>query len=212
MQRHERVLTTDMTYFKLALPDLILDNYYLAGGAVRDLSFFKEAKDYDIYAKDSLSLNILLHQLSRSPAFVLVQESSMANTYKHCLVEKPFQIIKILTGRGLEVVTQFDFDVNMKYISLCEEKFTYDKICGVTNVKDNPKIMKLGDNIKTPKTMLFRLQKMSEKGFSLEKNEFIKLLELVKEEVSKDSTFNLSEYFLKGMYDISPNNQENIDF
>lgn len=182
LQRDFEILKVMMASFGVDVSKV-----FIAGGSIRDHLMGKPYKDIDIYTEEEYSFQ-LVRLYKNFGKVTLISES--ATTFEINGVSTPIQIIHKIEGSPEEVIKQFDFTINAKYLKFSD---TFDKI--VTN--DHWSLI-LCENVLTPNTLLERMMKFIKMGYSIQQEQFIKVLEQVK---NANSNFpRLSSVHLSGFY------------
>lgn len=109
----------------VGISDMSLAGSYIAGGAIRSLVLGEQVKDVDIFCHNVDVIEKIRNEYIRGLPFScsFVLESDNALTFSINGVQ--FQIIKVKTGQPLEVIGEFDFEMNMNYFEFAEGAIPY---------------------------------------------------------------------------------------
>lgn len=154
--------------------EVFRESAYIAGGAVRDLIRGRMPKDYDIYFRTEDAMNTVTREVeweSRSKmADFRVQSSddiwrlTLIRNYTHERTKG--QLITLMYGAPEEVVQRFDFTVNTGWWCPLTGKLVY----GDTR---DALIYQMGGPY--PLNALMRVPYLLEKGFTITKEEMVKI-------------------------------------
>lgn len=189
-------LIRDIKILKVYLNDSKLDlsDYFITGGCFRDFKRNLPYKDIDLYCKNEELYIKLVNYLKTIDKYP--QETNCATTFNIPGVSVPVQIIRKITGTPKEVHEKFDFTINTSYAYLSED---INDASGVVWNEDYS--LRVKDPL-TPSTMLLRTMRFMGEGFSIEKSEMIKILEITKKAIeNKNYDRNLRLDDFTGFYE-----------
>ncbi len=146
--------------FPTDVQEVIKKKAYLAGGALRSLTLGEKPNDYDIYFLDGMALSVVN---SASRDIRGGQFSDNAITFLDIDKSRiPFQIITSYFGSPHEVISKFDFTVNMNFyvpaMEWGEIKYPLDINC--KELRFNPKATK-------PIGALLRINRFLREGWTI---------------------------------------------
>ncbi len=168
--------------------DVNTDKVFIAGGCLRDVLKEEKYKDIDLYCQDEETLENVKNSLGRDNVV-----SQFAITFKIQGISVPVQLINLLIGNPKDVIEQFDFTINQRYLKMSSLGETKD----IISSNPNDWTLRLGKKVKTPNSLLARFLKLLSKDYKIEKTEVLKLLEIVKSWVeSQDKNYFSSKDFL----------------
>lgn len=165
------------------------DKVFVAGGAVRDSLKGKRYKDIDLYFETPKVANEVESVLTS--IFGAELTTKFTTTIKIPGISTKVQLIKLIYGTPEEVINQFDFTVNAKYMKLSE--YTPKSL-------NEDYSLRLLDKCKTPNTLLHRTLKLIQDGYEIETTELVKVLDKVKETVLAMNKYSLKNKDLIGSY------------
>lgn len=138
----------------LDLHDFVMNNCFVAGGAVRDLRRNKTPKDYDIFFKTEEAKEQFVQKFAG-----YCVETGLGNFNYN-----DFQFITINVGSPEKVIARFDWNVNQCYFDPTDKrKFSSYYV---------PEYLQFNCNSDYPLSAFLRLPYLIEKGFKIEPKEF----------------------------------------
>lgn len=157
------------------LYEFVLENCFIAGGAVRDTLRGKEPKDYDLFFRTEVAKEVFIARFSKH-----FSETGLGN-----FNYGKFQFITLYTGTPQEVVSTFDWNVNMVFYEFGSR--------GVYQHTINT--LHFNVNARKPLSALLRLPYLIEKGFKIEGKELMFLVSFISQVTNLKAGSDLSEQF-----------------
>lgn len=144
-----------------SLYEFTLEHCFLAGGAVRDLARNEKPKDWDLFFYTEEGKEEFVKNFGR-----FCTETGIGNFNYN-----DFQFITLYTGTPEEVVNIFDWNVNMQYVSLNENKYRY--------WNSNFSELRFNCDARKPLSAYLRLPDMLTKGYRINKEEMMFMLSFI---------------------------------
>lgn len=147
---------------KVGLTDMDLMGSFIAGGAIRSIVLDEPVKDVDIFCHnqeviDNIDNNLGINQ------FLLSGYNSSENATSFKIDGVQFQIITVKTGQPLEVIGEFDFEMNMNYVELVDTTHVY--IHNKAAVEG--KVLTINPKCRNKLGTLARLEKFIKRGYTI---------------------------------------------
>lgn len=155
---------------KVGLTDMDLMGSFIAGGAIRSVVLDESVKDVDIFCHNQEVINNILVNLEKRNqkeldnileipySFLSVSENAISFVVEGI----QFQIIKVKTGQPLEVIGEFDFEMNMNYVELVDTNHVY--IHNKAAVEG--KVLTINPKCRNKLGTLARLEKFIKRGYT----------------------------------------------
>lgn len=159
------------------LYQFVMDNCFIAGGAVRDVMRGAKPKDYDLFFYTEEGKSQFIEKFSRH--FI---ETGIGN-----FNYDDFQFITLYTGTPEQVVNTFDWNFNQMYYE--------PKKCILIAYNSNGGFLRFNTNARKPLSAYLRLPEMLEKGFKIEKEEMMFLISFLSQTQNLRTGTDLSEQF-----------------
>lgn len=160
------------------IPDLyqfVMENAFLAGGAVRDITRGQKPKDYDIFFKTKIAKEEFVKRFSKH-----MKETGIGNYNWY-----DFQFITIRYGTPEEVTDTFDWNVNKVFYDFNRSRLG-GNMFGGNELTLNTKSDK-------PLSALLRLPYLLKKGFTIDEKELLFALTFTSTVVNLRSTEAVEE-------------------
>lgn len=139
------------------LYDFVMENCYLAGGAVRDINMNRAPKDYDIYFYTKDAVTEFGNRFGKNG----MEETPLGN-----FNYKDFQFITVQCGNPILVTGTFDWNVNQQYYEFKKKKIGYSGYgCEGNDLRFNTKSS-------YPLSAVLRMPYLIQKGFTITPKEF----------------------------------------
>lgn len=155
------------------IPDLyefVMENAFLAGGAVRDLTRGQKPKDYDIFFKTKKAKDEFVKNFSKH-----MKETGIGNYNWH-----DFQFITIRHGTPQEVTDTFDWNVNQVFFDFDGSYLGGERFGGI--------VLRINTKCDKPLSALLRLPYLLKKGFTIDEKELLFALTFTSTVVNLRST------------------------
>ncbi len=154
--------------FPYEVQEIIKKKAYLAGGALRSLTLCEKPNDYDIYFLDQESLNSII---TASHEIKEVLFTTNAITFLEIEKERIiFQIIRNYVGNPNEVISKFDFTVNMNFYVPAME---WGEVKYQFNI--NNKELVFNPKATTPFGALLRVQRFLREGWTIKPEQLARI-------------------------------------
>lgn len=169
----------------------------IAGGAITSLFTRNEINDLDVYFRNEESL-------IRALKYMLGNASPVAHTDKATLFSRhqtivPVQFIHFkFFESAQEIFDTFDFTVCMGAYDLSKEEFVFDNRFFQHNAQ---RMLQFNHNTAYPIVSALRLQKYEDKGYTISKSEFLKIMLTINN--LKVTSYKQIKEQLGGMYGVS---------
>jgi hypothetical protein len=135
------------------LYEFTMENCFIAGGAVRDVNRNVEPKDYDLFFRTDKGIEEFKAKFSER-----MEETGLGN-----FNYSDFQFITLSSGTPAQVVSKFDWDVNMQYYVFGE---THAKSLSYINHAGEHSLV-FNVNSSYPLSAFLRLPQMLKKGYHI---------------------------------------------
>lgn len=171
----------------LQLADIKLEDVYIAGGI-----FLEKSEDMDIFVTNKKIIEKVKNVLKiLSDGEISVTKNACTYSFKG----KKIQLVTKYVGKPEKVLKRFDFKQNSIFCLFKEEFIIGDYSFGTTD-----KNLTLLDNPFTKDNLITRLHKMLNKGFSIKKDELIKVMQMNTKEIknSKKKKFTAKDFPMSG--------------
>lgn len=184
-------------YLGEELVDLLRSNRcILAGGAITSIFNNRDINDVDIYFRSLESLEELLEDIWGSSKWIVSQtDKALLMKYNELLVQL---IYFNVFDKVEDIFKTFDFTVCMGAFDFEKEEFILHKDFFKHNCE---KILKFNEKTSFPIMSMLRVQKYEDKGYSISKPEFIRILLACMN--MKINTYDELKKQLGGMYGVN---------
>lgn len=165
-----------------AVPDLyefVLENCFLAGGAVRDVILNVTPKDWDVFFRTEEAKDEFIQRFTRK-----MEETGIGN-----FNYKDFQFITLYTGSPSHVTNKFDWNVNQQF-------YEFGKSMGRGYFI--PKELRLNTDCEKPLAAYLRLPDMISKGFTISKEELMFTIAFISARTNFENLDNEFEWISSG--------------
>lgn len=148
---------------------------FIAGGVFKDLFLDREFRDIDWFFQNEFEYSEMLVSLVAENKHRLIYENSNAISYFNSYFNTKEEFVKKQFGFPKEILEGFDFSVS-KFCLFKENKslkviFHKDFFEDLINRR-----LRYDSEVKNPILFMNRIMKYSSYGFSLSKNDFLKLM------------------------------------
>lgn len=144
----------------VGIPESILSNCFIAGGAIRSLVLGEDIKDVDIFCRTPEDLANMIESLRYGPRVGSIIETE--NAVSFTLNGTQFQIIKVKTGTPEEVIGEFDFIMNMNYYDFSTNSVYHKSLMTIYDKK-----LEINPNCRNKLGTLARLEKFLSRGYKI---------------------------------------------
>lgn len=144
------------------LYDFTVKNCFIAGGAVRDVNRGVAPKDYDLFFRTDAAIAEFKQKFSH-----FCVETGLGN-YNW----GEFQFITLYSGTPQEVIETFDWNVNQHFYEFGKLNVRFPFLSQVGGYTTEV-YLRFNPNARTPLQALMRIPEMIEKGFKIQKEEFL---------------------------------------
>lgn len=146
--------------------EVIRNNGFIAGGAIRCLLMDQTIKDFDVYFKDDISRDKYLDLFNRgmdgTKGFEVHYNNSTKYAHTYYSFADVFQIIHKYAGDPLKMIEKFDFTNCMAYYDIkTEELFIHPKMIEAIEFKR----LAMNEGCFNPVFSIKRFIKFNEQGF-----------------------------------------------
>jgi hypothetical protein len=183
------------------LSTIIVENCYVAGGAIRELARYSEKdevniKDYDIYFKTEESLKKFVIEFNRFHreteglySFVYEKTSVNIRIGGALCANKPFSFITAYTGQPERIINQFDFVENMNFYDIATRKIHLERDGW------NSGTLHYNKNATKPFSALVRAVKfVEERKYTIGKRELANIVEAIRDHEYIDRVEMMKEH------------------
>lgn len=183
------------------LSTIIVENCYIAGGAIRELCRYNEKdevniKDYDVYFKTEESLKLFLLEIKKLSKYFLIDHTQVfpktsVNIFPkgNLFLNKPVSFITAYSGQPEEVIKKFDFVENMNFYDLSTGKIYLERDGW------NGGVLHYNKNAIKPFSALVRAVKfIEERKYTIGKQELANIVEAIQNREYKDRIEMLKEH------------------
>lgn len=139
---------------------LLKNKSYLAGGALRSLFLQEKPKDYGLFFLDATSMDRVVSAAADNG--MVVNSSGSAVTLKAAEGEVPFQLIRLDYGSPTDVISRFDFSMNMNFYMPTND---WGLIQHPQDIRDRELIF--NPKASTPLSALIRVGRFQSKGWGI---------------------------------------------
>jgi len=148
---------------------------FIAGGIFKDIFLDREFRDIDWYFHNEFDFSELLTSVAADKKNILIYENSNAICYYNGYYNTKEEFVKKQFGYPKRILEGFDFSVS-KFCLFKENRslkviFHKDFFEDLTNRR-----LRYSNEVKNPILFMNRIMKYSSYGFSLSKNDFLKLM------------------------------------
>ncbi len=178
-------------------------NLILAGGAVRSMFTNEEINDYDLYLVTNVTDNItycdllsdIIEKLSNASSLISCTDKSLMVRYNDSLIN--FVFFKKFISID-DIFDSFDFTCVMGAYNISTSKFYVSNDFLIDNIS---KTIRFNHNTSFPIMTLLRVKKYTDKGYSISRNEMLKICLRITE-LTISSYDDLKKH-IGGMYGIN---------
>lgn len=145
---------------------------FIAGGCLRSLALCEEVKDVDIFCHNDKVIDNIKNEMeyflykatTRSNEVGLVGVSPLVspNALTFSIRGVQFQVIKVKTGQPMEVIGEFDFEMNMNYFEFVSDVPYFQNYEAVM-----AKTLTINPNCRNKLGTLARLEKFLRRGYTI---------------------------------------------
>lgn len=161
------------------LYQFILDNCFVAGGAVRDIARNVKPKDWDIFFRTEEAKDEFIVRFGK-----YCTKTGIGN-----FNYQDFQFITLYTGTPEEVIGQFDWNVNQRYYEFGTSDKSYYKY------PSSSQPLRFNCKARKPLSAYLRLPDMLAKGYTIEQEELMFLLSFLAQTAPVRGGCDLSNEF-----------------
>ncbi len=152
------------------LRDLSSYGMFLAGGAITSLFTNKEINDFDIYLKKKEDMLNFLQELRDDSHIISVTDKSVLFKSSDILINV---ILLDAYETAEDIFRDFDFTCVMGAYDINNKEFILHESFLIDNAS---KIIKFNTGTKFPIVSALRIKKYEERGYSISKNEYLRIL------------------------------------